>query len=355
MKSLIALHGSYYGDNFGDTLFVQLFVEWIKEIGEYKAGNIVLPFASNRARKLVNVSDIKGIKSLIKSRCIIFIGGGYFGEPKPKAHIWHARLFVRHLSVALFSMALKKPYIFVGIGAGPLTNTITKKITVLVCNRSNKVVVRDIESKEYLIEYGVDNSKILVTADSVLSIQPRNLYDKNESEVVKIGIHLPSLVVHAGLSEVVTDLKKFCSSLDNYKLYSFKDFYKEGFQDAVEPILKDAFQGEKIEHIEYVNPNQLIDQIGKFDILLTNKLHVGIIGLTQKVHTVSFAIHPKVRRLYNQLGLSKYTVPLNEYKEGMLLEMLNNWQDNNQDIPKEIIDSAMKNKDIVKSFIQSIL
>ena len=141
MKKLIALHGSYFGDNFGDRLFVELFIDWVNEIENITSENIVLPFANSRIRESVDCSQTKGLKAIIKSSCIIFIGGGYFGEFKPNSLIWNMRLLIRHLTIAIYAAIVRKPYIFIGIGAGPLSNIFPRKLVTYVCNKSEKVVV----------------------------------------------------------------------------------------------------------------------------------------------------------------------------------------------------------------------
>src|SRR5690554_5036992 len=109
----VALHGSYYGDNFGDTLFVIEYINWLKELQGYNNDNIFLPFAGDRVRDLVEVSNFAGIKSIYKSDVVVFIGGGYLGEPSKRVGIWSLRLIIRHLSVGLLALLFRKPYIFI--------------------------------------------------------------------------------------------------------------------------------------------------------------------------------------------------------------------------------------------------
>lgn len=349
-KNLIALHGSYFGDNFGDRLFVEIFADWVKEINNISGENIVLPFANKRIRESVKCSDIKGIKAILKSKCIVFIGGGYFGEFKADSLIWNVRLIIRHLLIAIYASLVKKPYIFIGIGAGPLSNIVSRKLVTYVCNRSENVVVRDIESKEYLIEYGVKPNKVIVTADSVLGMESKGKTNKS-GDTVKIGVHFPYPHPSNDINRIIADLKEFCDTLPDYQIYHFKDFHKESFNDFSEKELLRVFGESKVSKLDYISPTDLIDKIGGFDIVITAKLHVGIVALTQETHTISVAIHQKTERLYKQLGLSQYSTPLINYQQGKLIEMLKNWKTSQQVIPKDVVDLAKKNKEILKSFI----
>lgn len=349
MNSYIALHGSYYGDNFGDTLFIKVFVEWLKEIRPEIEQELLLPYASERARRTVNVSAIRGIRALLKCKCLVFMGGGYFGEPRDKAYIWHIRLIVRHLSIVYFARVFRKPYIFIGLGAGPLTNCITRRMCVAACNRSKGVLVRDVESRNYLVEYGVRPEKITVTADSILGLKSYRKSVANDK--LKIGIHLPMIHMHPNIEQVVKEIAYFASEHEGCEMYAFKDFYKETFQDASIPVYNKYLGQENYMYMPYQSPTQLIQMIGDFDIVITNKLHCGIVALTQGTFVCSVAFHSKTQRLYDQLNLSKYTIPIDKYQEGKLLDMLSDYGKVIQIIPDDILEKVQWNKQKLEEFV----
>ena len=77
MKKIISLHGSYFYNNYGDTLLVNLFASWIKEA--LPDSEINLPIA-NRRKIWEMPGEKSGIINLCKSHALVFCGGGYFGE-----------------------------------------------------------------------------------------------------------------------------------------------------------------------------------------------------------------------------------------------------------------------------------
>ncbi|KAA0565836.1 polysaccharide pyruvyl transferase family protein [Bacillus sp. CH30_1T] len=365
----VALHGSYYGDNFGDTLFVIHFINWLNENEKNTISSIHLPFASDRVRKLVRVSEKRGIRSIIEADSLVFFGGGYLGEPPGKNKVWSYRLIIRHLSVALLAFLFKKPFIFIGVGAGPLTNKLARKLTVFLCNKSKKTVVRDIESKEYLIRYGVKENKLKVTADSILTLQSQNV-DSTQSALIKnkinvekkdacllIGVHLPiNKNDNDKLILLIKDLKKYCDEIGKYKLVVFNDFYKENYDYQAFTNIKDEFGEENVIGIDYNNPQQLIALINELNIVITTKLHCGIVANCLGKYTLSVSVHNKTKRLYKQLNLEERNVALKEYKSGYLFDMLNNFKMNKKEynnIPDSIRILADENRKELNSFIRN--
>ena len=350
MKDKVVVHGSYFGDNFGDRLFIEMFIDWLADIEEIDKNDIVLPFANNRIRESVKCSKIKGIKAILRGKCFVYTGGGYFGEFQ-KSLVWNARLIIRHLLMALFSIITFKPLIIIGVGAGPLSNPISRRLVTFVCNHAKKVIVRDRESFDYMRKYGVKDERLKLSVDSVLGLDISKT-NETESESIKIGVHVFYPYENKDIINVIKDIKAFADSVQNYEIVYFMDLYKEGFTDFSESVIDEVMDSRYVTKVKYENPEQLIELIGSFDVLFTIKLHVGIVALTQGVKTYSIAVHHKTKRLYNQLNLSDYTTELKNYQQGKILEMTRNWKEVSQTIPVEIQNMADENRRELKKFIR---
>ena len=163
----IALHASYYGDNFGDTLFVKQYVKYLSENHDL---NISLLFPSKRVLNEVNGLAVRsGFMGVFRSDAIVFIGGGYFGERKNKVFEWHVRFLVRYISVAIMALIAGKKIFFVGVGAGPLSYRLTRYLVRSVLNNSSGFVARDRVSYNFLKNIGVKEELLFESLDSVLS------------------------------------------------------------------------------------------------------------------------------------------------------------------------------------------
>lgn len=363
-KDKVAIHGSYYGDNFGDTLFVVLFVKWLKKYG-LESDDIVLPFASERVRRLVSVSKVKGIRSLLMSKVLVLIGGGYLGEPNSNVKKWSARLFYKHLSIILIAYITKKPYIFIGVGAGPISVSIVRRIVVKMCNNSEMIIVRDLESKEYLIEYGVKESKIVCSVDSILSLENENDEDFKtglisnlefikENDTTYIGIHLPVFNYYSEkLANIGCELKNYCSSIGKYKVIVFNDFYKENYDYKVRNIILENIDQENVIDVKYENTDKMLNLLANLDILVTSKLHCGLVANCFNKYVISISEHNKTERLYKQLGIKGRSIKVGNYRDGELLSLLMSYDNSNQKliVTKQIKERAQKNQKYLFDFL----
>ncbi len=368
MEKKIALHGSYYIDNFGDSLFVVYFYKWLKETNLIRDEDIILPYANDRVRNLVKVSDNKGFFGLLKSKKIVFFGGGYLGERPNKKMIWNIRLLIRHLSIGLLAVLLKKHFIFIGVGAGPLTNSLTRKIVVFLSNKSEKIIVRDDESYNFLLEYGVDKEKLGTTADSILLLEESDVdeywNEKYKKELMieesvnttYIGVHLQaSSSKEEKLKLIIEDLKEYCGNLKDYKIVVFNDTYRKTPNNRSLNLVYEKFDKEKVMNIEYLNPDQLIAVINNLDIVITTKLHCGIVANCLGKYTLSVSVHDKTIRLYKQLKLQERNVSISDFKEGMLNKMFSGFDENKKyydNVPLNIKKLAAENQKSLINFIK---
>lgn len=351
MKKLFVLHGSYFGDNFGDRLFVDLFVKWALELEGIEAGHISIPFSGKRIRESIHCSKARGILAILQSKCIVYIGGGYFGEPKAKAKIWNIRMIIRYILIGLYASLVRKPYMFVGIGAGPLSSKLSRKLVTIVCNRSEKVIVRDHESYEYLKEYGVRENKLLETADSVMAMPGQS--QKKTTEKPKIALHFPFNRADQDIANLIQDIKTYCDLLSDYEIVYFKDFYKEDYDDCTAKEILRVFPSEKVSQLEYEDPEQLIREIRSFDILVTAKLHVGIVALSNGVFSISVAAHQKTKRLYKQLGIEEFSISLKNYEKHKVIELLELYSKKEQILPESIVQLADQNRKEFHEFLSN--
>lgn len=193
---LVSLHGAYHPNNYGDVLILAIQANWIKEI---TGGSVVLPFATDIYRKIINSSPLLGLKGIKQSEKLIYGAGGYLGEPIESKWKWGFSFFKKHVLAAEYAKRNNIEYAIIGPGVGPLTNIFTRYEVKRISNNSKMIVVRDDESKEYLVKYGISPDKINVTADVALSLTnediPRNAVEMIENllkdyEGLKYGIHV---------------------------------------------------------------------------------------------------------------------------------------------------------------------
>jgi polysaccharide pyruvyl transferase WcaK-like protein len=347
---MVAIHASYFGDNFGDTLFVIQYVDYLIKQG-VKPEEITLPFAGKRARSYVEVSSLKGITAIAKSDKVVFIGGGYFGERKFQKTIWHLRFWVRHISVALLAKIFRRPYVFLGVGAGPLNNVISKKLVKYVINNSEGFYARDRISYEFLNDF-CSNDKVFLAADSLISYNEH----RNDEKLVKnkILFHLPLKEgMHKPLKLLMPLIKEVFK--ENYKVVVARDFYKPSFNVIDLEIIREFYPN--VEYVEYENPKLFLNLLNTCQFIFTVKLHAGILGLGAGRKVFSTYVHEKTHRFYKQANLSHFCFDYFQIddKQKEIKDALIQFRDSidKTEIPKEILKLSEKNFIVLDLFLKN--
>ena len=101
----VSLHGAYFPNNYGDVLILAIQAKWIKEI---TGDEVVLPFATEVYREMIDVSEMSGKAGLIESDNLVYGAGGYLGEPHTNKWRWGFN-FIKNHSLP-YKIAQKKQY-----------------------------------------------------------------------------------------------------------------------------------------------------------------------------------------------------------------------------------------------------
>ena len=354
-RPTIALHGSYFGHNFGDILLMMIYTKWIQELGF----NVELPFTSEENNKVIGADGNFGFNSLKRAEALVYGGGGYFGE-KPSGKLrWGFRNIKRHYPAGAFARMQKKPYAIIGVGAGPITNRLTRELFVSLCSNAEILAVRDEESKDYLISYGVKPDNILVTADAVIQLNKKDIDEEYLLEAekiiegfpfpIKIGAHL------AGVNDqhyIVKDLLKFMRKNPDIGVILLSDSPKVM---SINKKINEKIPNQSVV-VPYKHPWILSAILSSLDLVITTKLHVGITSIALKTPVLSIPIHPKTPRFFKQINMDEFCIPLNDLHSG---EMFNRLSSITHDTPtinidENLISASARNKSLTEKFLRAL-
>lgn len=363
-QRIIALHGAYRGNNFGDVLLLSLFAGWIRET--IPDASVLLPFASPVVRGLVTAEGSSSPHSVFRANALIYGGGGYFGEPTVNPKAWGYRLIKNHIPVGAATRIRRRPYGIIGVGAGPLSNVIARECVVWLCNGARIVAVRDEESREYLIEYGVDGRKIAVTADAALTIKQDSVPEAERERAREVlaplkgrylvGVHLsepPELEDKTRLLK--KEIVSFAGQNPDVGFVLISD--SEGSRDQLSAASELAgYLSDRAVIVKYEKPWQLVAVLSRLDMVVTTKLHVGIVASALEKVVLSFPKHMKTPRFYKQIGGSDRCVPLTVLQSGRFSELAQPYVDSpcNIPLPTEVQQSAARNRKLVSEFLTGI-
>lgn len=351
-KNIISLHGSYFGNNYGDILLVSIFADWIKSINTDCILNF--PLANKNKTKELPAGKT-GIYNLIKSKCLIYCGGGYFGEQPKNKKKWALRNFFRHGVIGIIAIILNIPYAIIGVEFGPISEKWFRFICITIAKHAKLIVVRNAESRQFLESFGVKN--VHQTADAVLALSEQITVCKKRNNE-EILLHIPGITAHkTQILEICIQLQKILAIEKKYSVAFIHDDYENIYNtDLYDSIIRE-FKEKKIPFkiYEYRGYKELIEIINTHSYIITTKLHVGITAASLNIRPLSFWLHPKTMRLHKQIDNSHYCNSLDD--TSTFYETINNYlnQNTSYNLPQFVRNAAIENKIYLDSFLKSIV
>ncbi len=316
-------------DNFGDFLLYDQTCDAIKAtspLSEVFSYNVSASYDD-----LTNVKRVKANEIVPKMDIAILTGGGYFGQPDKRKQCWNYRFITTHGRVLSQIAASKKPYMVVGLGVGPLSWRRSREIAKEVLGKANKVILRDNESAEFAHEMGV-NRTIKVLPDLVMGCRIEKYltqidwavsqWSSNQSRRVIIHLVSKNRGELSGIGAVINDVISVANDPNSSMEFAIvtdhtnNKFLKRAYDIA------EALGQAKNRVFPYENPQRLVSLISTADLVITDKLHVGIVATKLRKPVISVPWHSKTSRFYKQMGLSRCCVPLNEVRPGCVKRML---------------------------------
>lgn len=351
----ILLHGASFANNFGDVLFFEVFYKYaIKN----NATIILVNPHPNIKNKLKNIIVTNSVKDAVKqSDKIIYIGGGYFAEQPNKSFYRRFRWGLSNIKniqlPALFGNLYGKDVYFIGVGAGEVSNWLTRKVIAKNCNNSKKVIVRDEQSKEYLKKYGVNPSKIDVTTDTICSIDSImniKVNDIHNNVKKKLLLHLSEPIENSQISKQIVDqVEMFLKKNENYEVVPITDH--NGLQAEAAKSINNFFNNKTYPYF-YTDTNDLINYINNSDVVITKKLHVGIVASAFEKSVISIPNHNKAKNFYNQIGYPERVIEENGLIDNKLFQLLEKVHDKPVKISNKLKYLALENIEFFEEIIK---
>jgi polysaccharide pyruvyl transferase WcaK-like protein len=220
----------------------------------------------------------------------------------------------------------------------------------LITRHAKVVVVRNEESRSFLLENGFD--KAIVCPDAVLALSEDIKPAKNIDNVPIILLHIKYIYQNLDVLDVL--LEEICR-LKNYKTILVSDNRGSYYSHPQYDIVLERFnkKGIHYEIIAYSGVDDLIEIINKSTFVITTKLHVGITGAALNKRVFSIYKHPKTSRFHRQIG-NIYCIPLSESGKNHQ-EMFRSFFESSTFSPSdELKQSALQNRKYLVSFLTSI-
>lgn len=348
----VLLNGATGGTNFGDFLFAEFFQEKVAEIIGIE--NVFWYDSrytlSDFYKKYLNYDDNKNA-SLKKIDALICISGGYFCGNDITIKDYIVR-YLRYFHLCIKCVVKKIPIAIIGVEVGISNNFVMNAVQKYILKKAQIVVVRNYESLIALKQYGIE--KGICTADTAHTIVDGLKLDKeNNRKTKKIFFHIDPTYAKEML-KIIEPLNLFLRKHKEYEVYVGAD------QIVKENTLLDEIcnkvQCERKKIVNYGYPTELCGVLNGMDLIITPKLHVGIVGATLSKSVISFSIHTeKIKRFYHQLGEESRTIDLKNMNIDSAVNILEEYHNKNIEVTPEIMGLSYKNLEYLHSFLNQLL
>lgn len=328
-KKSLYIHGSFMNDNFGDFLLYYVVAKYMEQ--QHPEVKVVSSNISDTYDEFININRVSKLNGFLKSDGILLAGGGYFSQNPTRTNLWNLRFLFKH-GLPLLSLGLiKKKYSIIGVGAGPLSNAINRFLTKHIFENGELVSVRDNESKDFLKGIGVsrnvevtpdwvmgmDKSMLLGTKNLALDFLSQFSYD----EIVYVHLTTKKDDKGSGMEAVISDLIEYSNQHPKTLFIVGCDQKRESQEIRAKETVSRFTNGRAV-FLPYKGPFFLSNIINSSDVVVTDKLHVGIVGVKLEKYVVSVAYHTKTKRFYNMMKIPKQSKRLNSIQHGDVLNML---------------------------------
>lgn len=352
----VLLNGATGGTNFGDFLFARMFHDAVSaQVGEenvfwYESRYCLSDFYKRHLKCRSRKHKLRDIDALV---CI---SGGYFcgGDTTLRQYIIR---YLRYFHLCIRCIFRKIPIAIVGVDVAKPKWRAMDRIQRFILSRADLVVVRNEESLEQAKRYGVKAP--VLTADTAHVIDP-TMYencavqeDVAQSGGKKLFFHVQASCQDAAW-RLIPAIDQFVKENPEYSVVIGVDQYCE--EDAFLFAMAKAFSCPNVVVNNYDDPFALCKVLDMMDLIVTPKLHVGIVGATLGKSVVSFSVHTeKIGRFYHQLGEDERTLPMKDFSEDKAISLLEKYKDVPICVNPEILRASRKNLEYLKEFIDKQL
>ena len=353
MGKNIILHGAtnFCSSNYGDFLYGEMIFNYLKNRGDN------VQFYQPSKFFIDNIPDYIQMKPIKKRKVdlVIYLPGGYLGGGDKKSRLRDIIIrFYRFFPLGIWTVIAKKKLVIIAIGADPLGNRLLQYGTKIICNHAIFTTVRD--NKTYTILKNLcKKANIFECGDLILTSKLEENYSPQLNRIIENCGQKKLLLVHynhdkEALTKFAISVNKFLQKNPMYEIVVASDSvleYEEQFFD----IFKEKL-GIKCWHFIYSKPSELTALIKMIDMVLTCKLHVGVVACSFNKSVIVAACHyDKTVRFYEQISEKNRCVDLHKISPDELQSLLENYKDKTINIDNKIIEKAKESWNILERYM----
>lgn len=341
----VLIVGATYSDNFGDMLFAKIIADYLSDKCEFRYYRL-----SEYAKKFIGEKKIANF-SIRKAEALVYMPGGFFGDRHDTSLYTTYLWFKRYFPIGLEFAFLRKPILILGVGAGPCKYAVMKSLIKYICKHAKKVIVREEDSAEFLKTIKVNST---VTSDLAQTITDYKLpmVQMNCTKKKKLLVHINQNTKAA--NKIIPAVQSFYERhSEDYNIIVASDQVCPNDYEFYDKIK--SFAKENAFFYKYGDPFELCSTIEQSDVVVTYKLHVGIVACSYGKSVIAIPEHyKKVERYYRHIGYFERVLPLYKASSQAIFNMLEKYAEIPIKIPDSIIESAHENFYELKEYIEAL-
>lgn len=316
----LALIGNYGATNVGDDAILESLLKLFfkhqitvfsasPEQTEKQFHTPSVPLFPLGIRSTLKFNFRKSLKALKKADAVVLGGGGLFQDDKLYAcFIWAWQVF--------WVKRLKKPLFICATGVGPLKTKRGKRLTRKVYRYAKSITVRDQASKDLLLELGILEEKIHVTADPTFLFQmpkgvppPTPSYARREESNEKRQLFISLRPWLGYTSNILESMTAFLTPLKEDG-WEFTFVAMQSIKEEDQSLLKGLITKVGGKFFIPKNFSDLLKKMSDADAVVGMRYHFLIAALLTKTPFLALSYSPKVSQLIQNTPLEPYLIPV---------------------------------------------
>lgn len=244
---------------------------------------------------------------------------------------------------------------FYNVGVGPVTTEWGKKMLRELAELAHFITVREVDSYAMLRELGIDEDKMLITADNAIPVQPSSPESVQQifnelgmpfgSEILAINVN-SYLNSWAGLGQKTLTPESFVAT--------YAAALNRFLQDVPVPLLLVATQHSDVQVSQQLmsavkapagkalfsnvrhNHHDVKGVLQHVSLLFGMRLHANILATSALTPAVALVFQQKVKSYFDLLGLPKNVMSFADFSEDALLAQLRYGWSNRAEIRSQL-------------------
>ena len=308
--SKIVISGYYGFNNAGDEALLTAMLAALRAV-EPKAditvisGNPGNTIVKHQVKSLYRFAAVRLLRAIGEADLVISGGGSLLQDVTSK------RSLAYYLSVIAAAKWKRKKVMLFAQGIGPIRSRFMRMLTRLVVSKADVITVRDQDSAEELARMGVPASKVEVTADPVLMLNPESKV-AGKTILAEAGLDPYKPIIGVSVREWPDNqrcLKQLSAALGNLSekhsaqiailpLQVSKDLKDSQLLQSYLPKMRNKvvlLQGD-------YSTEEFLSIIGSFRLLIGMRLHALIFAAVMKAPLMAVSYDPKVDSFLKAIG-----------------------------------------------------